>query len=136
MDTLQACPHRVDGRCTQYDIHERWCSLCLSKPAYKTLWAAGRGPGQSQGLPQPSRHRRVLSYAKAVAGHVLTGARKRSPEEIARIYETICKPCSLFNPDTGSCTICGCCVNKSASALRNKIAMASQHCPDSRTEKW
>lgn len=105
---------------------------------YWRAWEEGRGPRQPQAIRKvtrksPSLLRRGAGYVKAVAKHVLSGRRKRSAKEIDRIYDTICRRCLFFSAERRTCTICGCCVNKSARALRNKIAMATQHCPK---KKW
>ena len=76
----------------------------------------------------PSLTTKAVNYTKAVVRHVTSGMETRSQDEIDRIF-AICESnkCKEFNGK--GCNICGCCVNKSRKALRNKIAMESQHCP-------
>jgi len=98
---------------------------------YWRAWEEGGGPRQKQS--EPGVVRKAASYTKAVAKHAASGFKKRSPEEIERIYTTICEPCEFYNPEEGGCRVCGCRVGRGKRALFNKIAMASQHCPKG---KW
>jgi len=77
--------------------------------------------------PLPSLAKRLTAYEIAVREHKKQGEPSRSDEEVARIFEDACRPCERFNGK--SCTLCGCRVNKSPSALRNKIRMATEVCP-------
>ena len=76
---------------------------------------------------------KVLRYGKAVARWVKAGRPVRTPDEVARIYDDLCRPCDDFDVEKETCKVCGCPVRKSAKALRNKIGMATEHCPG---EKW
>ena len=80
----------------------------------------------------PSITHRALSYATAVAKWIAAGSPRRSYEEVARIYDSVCVNCNRFSKKFGTCRICGCSVNKSKSALLNKIEMATERCPDGR----
>lgn len=74
---------------------------------------------------------KVPRYAKAVARWIKAGRPVRPRDEVARIYDTICQPCEYFNGK--NCKICGCRVARDGLALRNKLALGSEHCPK---KKW
>lgn len=54
------------------------------------------------------------------------GGPLRTKQEIASIYNDICKPCEHF--ENGSCGVCGCRLALDRTSL-NKIAMATEKCP-------
>lgn len=74
--------------------------------------------------------------ASAYKRWVMAGRPVRSPERIAEIFDTLCKPCEFFkptrNPNDGSCEKCGCSL-KRRGKLMNKIRLASESCP---AGKW
>jgi hypothetical protein len=72
---------------------------------------------------------RAKSYAVANWKHVRGGCRVTHPEELQRRLE-ICHRCPTEQFDGAGCRRCGCAVNNSESALRNKLAMATEACPD------
>ena len=91
---------------------------CACGKFYRSL------PGENA-LPPLSQR---LSAWKAAAIHWHdAGKPSRSNAEVDAIFEQACRPCDRFNGK--SCTLCGCSVNKSETALRNKIRMATEVCP-------
>jgi len=77
----------------------------------------------------PSISRRIVTYAEAVIEWTAAGRPERSEEEVERIFKEKCCPCKSFDPDKNVCRRCGCRVAADGFALRNKIKMATQHCP-------
>ena len=77
----------------------------------------------------PSISRRIVTYAEAVIEWTAAGRPERSEEEVERIFKDKCSPCKSFDPDKNVCRRCGCRVAADGFALRNKIRMATQHCP-------
>ena len=79
----------------------------------------------------PSLPMKANSYVAAVVKWIAAGRPTRSQERIDEILTTICDakpvPCEKFA--NGGCSICGCKVNANPSALRNKLAMATEACP-------
>ena len=75
----------------------------------------------------------VSNYARAVQRWIKAGRPVRDDARVAEIYDTKCRPCRHFDQNRETCTICGCFVRRSGSALRNKIKMATEHCPEG---KW
>ena len=99
------------------------CSVCgdrQDRPAQRDC------PGRP---PPPSKGGKLGRYASAVSRWVAAGRPVRSEEEIQRIYDTCCRPCEHFDPQKGTCKICGCRVRRNGAALLNKIKMATEHCP-------
>lgn len=72
---------------------------------------------------------KVTRYMKAVERWFAAGRPQRPPVRVKELYEMVCKPCPHFNTK-GSCNICGCRVRASGKALLNKLAMATERCPD------
>jgi len=64
---------------------------------------------------------------------IAAGRPKRGDEQIRRIFETICRPCEHFDARRNTCTLCGCRCRPDGTALRNKLRMATEHCP---AGKW
>jgi hypothetical protein len=78
----------------------------------------------------PSKLRRMLTWAEAVAGWTTAGCPVRDDDEIQTIFQSYCsKPCDWFDPATKVCRNCGCNVKEGGFAIFNKIKMATQHCP-------
>lgn len=79
---------------------------------------------------EPGIARKVSNYSKAVEKWIAAGSPMRTQEEIASIF-SICEVCPRFtNEGRPRCKLCGCSVNKSPDGLWNKIAMATEGCPD------
>lgn len=70
----------------------------------------------------------VHTFGKAIIEQTAAGWPMRDEAEIVEILETHCKPCELF--DGAHCSACGCRVN--AGKFANKLAWATQHCPEKR----
>jgi len=81
------------------------------------------------GKREPSAIEKAANYAKAVTAHFLTGAETRADKEVEELLR-ICQTCSRFDHTREVCTRCGCVINKHKNALRNKLRMKSQHCPE------
>lgn len=75
---------------------------------------------------------RAIRYSAAVMRWIASGMPTRSETDVWRIYDTICAKCEHFGEKNRSCKICGCRVGRSGLALRNKIAMSTERCPDGR----
>lgn len=90
-----------------------------------------RRPGTRRtcGIHGPEPLEMVTGYARAVAEWVMAGGPTRDDAEIARIL-AICEQCPTGRYDGRSCKVCGCNVNSSSVALVNKLAMATQSCPE------
>ncbi len=76
--------------------------------------------------------KRAARWVSASARWVAAGRPKRSQAEIDRIYLEVCLPCPRFVPDLGGCGVCGCRLSQRRKALVNKIAMATESCPEGR----
>ena len=85
-------------------------------------------------------------YIKAVTRWEKAGKPTRTPAEIRRIFEEVCRNCEHFEPIEGKpwrgrCKVCGCYLGRHAHRLLrgNKIAMKTENCPlgkwEERTEK-
>lgn len=77
---------------------------------------------------------KLLGFARSVSKWVLSGKPYRSESEIEGIFMTKCSPCEHFEREfdgAGSCRLCGCNLKKSGQYF-NKIAWASEKCPDNR----
>jgi len=74
-------------------------------------------------------YRRLVRYLVAIYRWAKSGFARRWKWQIERIYQEHCLPCEQFDAASGGCKKCGCRVNRSESALRNKIAMRSESCP-------
>jgi len=130
-------------KCQWQRINERtwFCTICGrvigvpfgddGKPLKPNWDAMPDCPGRKDG--QPNVVRRISNYARAVQRWIKAGRPVRDDARVAEIYDTKCRPCRHFDQNRETCTICGCFVRRSASALRNKIKMATEHCPEG---KW
>lgn len=74
---------------------------------------------------------KAYSFAKALARWTAAGFPVREQSEVERIEADICKPCEQYSD--GRCKKCGCRVNGSRIAIRNKIRMMTEDCP---LKKW
>lgn len=71
------------------------------------------------------------NYTKAVVKWTAAGMPLRTEQEITAVF-AICQACPHFtNGDRPHCKLCGCSLSLSPDGLRNKIAMATESCPDS-----
>ena len=71
----------------------------------------------------------ATSYTLAVANWIAAGRPTRTEAEILHILEVKCQTCEQYNVEKQACKRCGCKLNRSKNALRNKIAMATENCP-------
>lgn len=75
---------------------------------------------------------KYLRFLKAWIKWAFSGFLRRSPANIAAIYDNICVPCPHF---TGKeCDICGCLIKREAVTL-NKLTWLSESCPD-KPPRW
>lgn len=81
---------------------------------------------EDENYKTPNFFEKVMNYGEAIKKHVFSGMKTRSQEEINRIFK-ICEKCEFFQ--NNSCRICGCAISNNPNAFRNKVAMASEHCP-------
>lgn len=72
---------------------------------------------------------KVMNYFGAIRRWVASGRPKRSPEEIAELFEKHCKGCDMYDEKKHACKSCGCNVSNDGDPLENKLAMATEHCP-------
>lgn len=72
---------------------------------------------------------RAKTYARALVKHAAGGFRVTQPEELERRL-AICQRCPTEQFDGAGCRRCGCAISNSENALRNKLAMATETCPD------
>lgn len=88
-------------------------------------------PPQATPVPkEPSLAKKAWDYCKAVAAWKLAGSPRRSEEEVQRIF-AICQACEHFiDEGRPHCGICGCGCGEGSNPMTNKIAMATEVCPD------
>lgn len=72
---------------------------------------------------------RVQRFARSLFHHAVDGFHVTAADEIARRLG-ICRNCPTGQFDGAGCRRCGCPVSNSENSLRNKLAMASESCPD------
>ena len=77
----------------------------------------------------PGLARRALSYAEAVARWMSAGRPERSPDEIERLFQAHCQSCGWYDTTRQICRGCGCRTVTTGWSIRNKLAMATEHCP-------
>jgi hypothetical protein len=78
---------------------------------------------------KPNIFSRAYRYTRALSRWIKAGRPIRGEEEIARIFETCCKPCEAYEEESSTCRCCGCRVSLVQAATLNKIAMATEECP-------
>jgi hypothetical protein len=83
--------------------------------------------------PPPGTIKRAGLYARAVARWIKAGRPTRSEEEVQRLFEEYCSPCERYSATRKTCQTCGCRVASQGIAVKNKIAMLTEHCP---LRKW
>ena len=119
------------GKCKRFGFTGRRADICAGRvltpaicAAYRQLWAGGAVLQQVAG--------EVVSFATAHARWVAAGSPVRDPLEVANIFE-VCAACPLvqFTETAGVawCRKCGCRL-AAAGSLMNKIAMATESCPE------
>ncbi len=69
---------------------------------------------------------RARTFSKAAAKWIAAGRPVRSKERMRELH-AICEACPRFHDH--ACTLCGCPVRRSG-VLRNKLAWATESCPD------
>jgi hypothetical protein len=77
----------------------------------------------------PSALKMAANYGTALARWTLAGRPTRSQSRINELL-AICHACEFFDRPRGRCLKCGCPVNDRPEAGRNKLAMATESCPD------
>lgn len=88
----------------------------------------------AQDKPLPSLARRAANFAGAALRDRMNGRKRRTLEQVARLFHAHCNGCDEYNRRLGACTDCGCPVNLSVSPdLDNKLAAAAEVCPQ---QKW
>ena len=73
----------------------------------------------------------AVHYGQALARWTMAGFPVRSAEAVATIYREHCESCDQNRG--GRCAQCGCHVATSGLPVANKIAMATERCPE---KKW
>ena len=101
--------------------HCRQCGRTVHKESQLATACPGPAPA--------GRLRRGGRWAAAVARWVAAGSPTRGPELVRHIYRERCWPCTAFDTHNEICSICSCKVQESGLPIRNKIAMATEHCP-------
>lgn len=77
--------------------------------------------------PNPSTIQKAGLYATAIAKWIAAGRPTRTQEQIDAILAEHCGPCEHYSGT--ACKLCGCRINKSLEAWRNKLAMGTESCP-------
>lgn len=73
---------------------------------------------------------KVKNYFGAVRQWVANGRPIRSDEEVDHLFKEHCgNGCDRYDPEKHGCKNCGCAVSTDSSPLKNKLAMATEHCP-------
>lgn len=76
----------------------------------------------------PSLAKRAKNYAAAQAKHTAAG-RPLSSQQTIDERLSICVTCPEYNATERACSKCGCNINSSRNAWKNKLAMANERCP-------
>jgi len=92
-----------------------------------------RGEKLTQAAAELGITGKLCHYAVALSRWMAFGCPRRSKLEVAYIHSRWCYPCGHYNAERGICTLCGCRARREGMAVRNKIKMATEHCPDG---KW
>ena len=78
----------------------------------------------------------VLRYARALVRWTAAGCPQRTDEEVDEIVK-ICEDCKpYYKADSGRCSKCGCRINASNLAIKNKARMKTEHCMHPDGSKW
>ena len=98
------------------------------------VWPESRGPAPRANCSrqaEPGLLRQAWNYSAAVTAWMLAGSPTRSQAEIDRLL-AVCQACPHFASGARPhCRLCGCSLNSAPDGLMNKIAMATESCPDS-----
>lgn len=125
---MNYCQLEKESECTAV------CKVCGRKIRTKNPAALKvkclRGYGSRDG--SPSLGSKVMRYATAAAGHILSGGETRNDVEVQERFQ-LCQDCEYFNSAQSVCDVCGCKVNQNKNAFLNKLRMKSQQCPKG---KW
>lgn len=78
---------------------------------------------------------KVINYSKALRKWVAAGRPERSDERVQQLFDEHCSKCSMFDKKKGVCNSCGCPSNTDQPAIRNKLKMATEHCPLGRFDR-
>ena len=70
---------------------------------------------------------KASNYAAALVKWIKAGRPARTQAEINQLLTEHCTPCDRFK--NGSCSSCGCRVNRDTLPFKNKLAMATESCP-------
>lgn len=70
---------------------------------------------------------KASNYAAALIKWIKAGRPTRTQAEIDRLLTEHCTPCDRFR--NGSCSSCGCRINRDTLPFKNKLAMATEPCP-------
>jgi hypothetical protein len=81
----------------------------------------------------PGYLKQLRNYAHATTAWVKNDMPSRSDAEVMDILNNKCMPCEHYEKSKGRCRVGGCRLNLSATAVANKIRMATEHCPKG---KW
>lgn len=90
-------------------------------------------PQRPSGISPPTLAQEAWNYTQAVKMWRNAGYPARTSEEIARLL-AICEACPHYKADglRKHCGLCGCTCNSSEWGLVNKLAMATETCPEKR----
>lgn len=108
------------------------CVACgVERPTPR--WRRCTAPTHSADVATPTVAQQAWSYTQAVKKWRNAGYPARPSEEIARLL-VICEACPHYKADglRKHCGLCGCSCNSSDWGLVNKLAMATEECPESR----
>ena len=111
-------------RC-DFDEHHR-CRACGYQAGRPRTIRRCDASGPESDEPIGIVHK-VSSYASAMATWIAAGRPTRTQEQIDAILTEHCGPCEHFSGT--ACKLCGCRINKSPEAWRNKLAMGTEACP-------
>ncbi len=78
--------------------------------------------------PLPPIHVRAANYTTAQDRHTAAGRPLASQATIDERL-SICVTCPEYNVEKSACSKCGCNINASRNAWKNKLAMANERCP-------
>lgn len=70
---------------------------------------------------------KASNYAAALVKWIKAGRPARTQAEIDQLLADHCSPCDRFR--NGTCSSCGCRVNRDTLPFKNKLAMATESCP-------
>jgi hypothetical protein len=127
--TYPECATSFDSRVPDGRIVHRVC-LNSECPTYHMAVSCGACTlcQSDEASPLPNALLRAYSYAEALIRWGKAHRPVRQDDEVTQLYDTFCASCKqLHNGKT--CSACGCRVASAGWAIRNKIKMATEHCP-------